>query len=233
MLSIEFKPFYESKSADSEGGNVQKGDSMTPVMRALGAALKIAAPKFVALAIFVAIMPEQAPAQSDGAALDMTWPAAETPAASGPLPPADILAEVRQEGFYPVSRPVHRGRIYVLFAVDQDDMEVKLTVDATTGRVLWVAGAVARIGGPGSYGYRSVWRERAPVPPADIPGTGSTAHTSAGTHHAAPKHLPLPRTRPAAVAGAATDAPSEPQAASAEPAAARSPVTMAPIAPLE
>jgi hypothetical protein len=186
-----------------------------------------------AIGISVAAFPERALAQEDGTALDMpfdmTWPVGGASTMTSPLPPADIMAEVRREGFYPVSRPVHRGRVYVLFAVDQDDMDVKLTVDAATGHVLWVAGAVAHLGGPGHYGARSHWRaERPPMPPADIPNAASTARSSARATDSRPASLkrfpPLPRTRPVDLAGAAAPAHGEPPAPA---------VTMVPVAPLE
>jgi hypothetical protein len=123
-----------------------------------------------AIGISVASVPERALAQSDTPALEdmhfdnmSPWPGAGTSTTNSPLPPSDIIADVRREGFYPVSRPVHRGRVYVLFAVDEDDMDVKLTVDAASGRVLWAAGAVAHLGGPGRYGYRSHWRADHPL----------------------------------------------------------------------
>jgi hypothetical protein len=153
----------------------------------------------------------------------MTWPAGAA-ATTGTLMPAEILAEVRREGFYPVGRPAQRGRVYVLFAVDQDDFDVQLTVDAASGRVLRVTGAVARVGGPGNYGYRSIWRERPPVPPADItPARNSSG--PAGTRHASLKRFPpLPRNRPVSLADApATDAAPTPAPA----------VTMVPVAPRE
>jgi hypothetical protein len=174
-----------------------------------------------AVGLFVAVSPELALAQTDIMAPDlteatfdrttlpemtlpemtlpeMTWPGGAA-AATTTLPPAEILAEVRREGFYPVGRPAQRGRVYVLFAVDQDDFDVKLTVDAASGQVLWVTGAVARVGGPGHYGYRSIWRERPLVPPADVPA----ARTGPRTRPASLKRFPpLPRNRPAELAGA-------------------------------
>ena len=137
-------------------------DKMNRMMGALGSAV----------GLFIAISAELALAQVDEAVSDltaqeMTWPAV-APATAGILPPAEILTEVRQEGFYPVGRPVQRGRVYVLFAIDQDDMDVRLTVDGASGQVLWVTSAVARFGGPGDYGRRSVWRGHPPAPPADI-----------------------------------------------------------------
>jgi hypothetical protein len=196
-------------------------DKMNRMMGALGSAV----------GLFIAMSLEPALAQVDEAASDltvqeMTWPAI-VPATAGILPPAEILTEVRQEGFYPVGRPVQRGRVYVLFAIDQDDMDVRLTVDGASGQVLWVTGAVARLGGPGHYGHRSVWREHPPVPPADIPAAGSrNSFGPAGTHHTSLKRFPpLPRTRPADLAGDVLPAQGSSPAAP--------PVTMVPVAPLE
>jgi hypothetical protein len=199
---------------------------MNRIKRALGPAF----------GLFVAVSPGLALAQADGAAPELTemtfddvtlpemnWPGAVM--ANGALPPREILAEVRREGFYPVGRPVQRGPVYVLFAVDQDDFDVKLTVDAASGRVLWVAGAVARFGGPGYYGHRSVWRGHPPVPPIEVPAPRNIS-VVAGTRHASLKRFPpLPRSRPADLAGApARDAAALPVAPA---------VTMAPVAPLE
>jgi hypothetical protein len=174
----------------------------------------------LAVGLIVAVSPGRALAQADSAVPDlteMTWPAGPA-ATTGTLPPAEILAEVRREGFYPVGRPVQRGRVYVLFAIDQDDFDVQLTVDAASGRVLRAAGAAAHVGGPGHYGYRSIWRERLPVPPADIlPARNGSG--PAGTRHASPKRFPpLPRNRPVSLAGAPDTAPV---------------ATMVPAAPLE
>jgi hypothetical protein len=196
----------------------------------------------------VAALPEPALAQADRAVLedmpfdDMTWPGAGAASAAGPLSPADVMAEVRREGFYPVSRPVHRGRVYVLFAVDQDDMDVKLTVDAASGRVLWAAGAVAHLGGPGHY--RSHWRaERPPVSmvPGDdddiiMPNTAAAPPPgrhgrTANARNASPKRFPpLPRIRPADLAGSsrATTAHGEESTSTVEPH-----VMTVPVAPLE
>jgi hypothetical protein len=184
------------------------------------------APAIAAVAISVAACPERALAEAgDGPVLDMpfemTWPVTGSPGMAGSLPPADILAEVRREGFYPVSRPVHRGRVYVLFAVDQDDMDVKLTVDAASGRVLWVAEAVAHLGGPGHYGYRTHWRAEHPnsehlnsehlnsehSPPVESANAASESHHGSRTSHK--RFPPLPRSRPVDLA--------EPEASAAEP----------------
>src|SRR5437899_2287413 len=97
-----------------------KGGKMRCIKRALGSAL----------VVFAAVPPVLALAQSGGAARDTTWPIAGVPATVGMLAPPEIEAAVRRSGFEPISRPLQRGRVYVLFALDPYDMDVRLTVDA-------------------------------------------------------------------------------------------------------
>jgi hypothetical protein len=177
------------------------------------------------------------------------------PAMAGMLAPRDIVAGVRRAGFEPISRPVQRGRVYVLFAVDPYDVDVKLTVDAGSGRVLWVTDTIGPRYGRAGY-YPPSRYERPPVPPGDIPylGPGRNSSGPARSNASMRPSLPLPRTRPADLTSAAakeTPSPSpyasrtgagqesgEPKAATpvrsdVAPAAKSPPVTMVPVAPLE
>lgn len=82
--------------------------------------------------------------------------------------PAEIIASVRSMGFDPVTRPVQRGPVYVLRAVDPNDVDVRVTVDARSGRVL-TATRVARLFGeaPDDDGYGAWPASPAPgYPPA-------------------------------------------------------------------
>jgi hypothetical protein len=204
-----------------------------------------------ALAVFAAMVPGLALAQWNGVP--------GVPATAGALAPPEILAQVRRAGFAPMSRPVQRGRVYVLFAVDPYDMDVKLTVDAGSGRVLWVTDATGpRYGGAGYYSNPPLSRyDRPPIPPSDIPHMGPGTNNSGLARSSASTRPPppLPRTRPADLTSAAakeTVPPtrytsprteerresSEPKAAApvrsdVAPAAKPPPVTMVPVAPLE
>jgi hypothetical protein len=147
----------------------------------------------VAASCIVAAVPEPARAQSGAAVPDQNLDQTQDPvsdqvpaldaAAAGPLAPAEILAGVRQEGFFPVGRPAQRGPVYFLHAVDQDDIDVMLTVDAATGRLLRVAGAAARFGSPGASGWRSIWRDHPSAP--DTPASPDDAVP----HHAVLRHF--------------------------------------------
>jgi hypothetical protein len=176
------------------------------------------------------------------------------------LPPYEILASVRSAGFHPLSRPVRRGPVYVLFAADRYLVDVRVTVDARTGRVMSatrLAGALS--GGPGYDGHDVMPRsqtlgyppvaehpprgyERAPVPPANVPNVGD-APPLADARRAPSARAPLPRSRPGdVVTGSVKDGGTEPPSAAPSPAppgnatvTATPPQqpTMVPIAPLE
>jgi len=172
-----------------------KGGKMRRIKWALGSAL----------VVLVAMPPVLALAQSSGAARDTTWPVAGVSATLGMLAPAEIEAEVRRAGFEPISRPVQRGRVYVLFALDPYDIDVRLAVDAGSGRVLRVTG-IPRYGGAGYYGDRPLSRyERPPIPPGDIPNIWPGKNNSGSVRSSAAMRpaLPLPRTRPADLTSAA------------------------------
>jgi hypothetical protein len=146
-------------------------------------------------------------AQSSNLPRDTNRPVVGASAPLDMLAPTQIEAAVRRVGFEPTSRAVQRGRVYVLFALDRYDMDVKLTVDAGSGRVLWVTDAIGpRYAGAGYYSYRPWSRyDRPPTPPGDIPNIWPGKNNSGSVRNSAPMRpaLPLPRTRPADLTAAA------------------------------
>lgn len=92
------------------------------------------------------------------------------PYAAGPygaLPPYEVATIIRSMGFNPQSRPVLRGRVYVIHAVDDHGIPLRVAVDARSGRVVRV---VERVAGAG-YGALPPDRYGAyPVPPSAVPG---------------------------------------------------------------
>src|SRR5258708_39807580 len=153
-----------------------------------------------ALVVFAAMPPMLALAQSNGVPRDIS-------ATAGALAPPEIEAAVRRAGFEPMRRPLQRGRVYVLFALDPYHMHVKLTVDAGSGRLLRVAGVSGtRYGGAGYFSHRPWSRyERPPAPPGDIPNIWPGKNNSGSVRSSASLRpgLPLPRTRPADLTSAA------------------------------
>jgi hypothetical protein len=70
------------------------------------------------------------------------------------MPPYEVLTIVRSMGFDPMSRPVLRGPVYVVRALDDDDIPVRVAIDARSGQVVRVT--ESGINYPGSWpGVRS------------------------------------------------------------------------------
>jgi hypothetical protein len=59
-------------------------------------------------------------------------------AAPGVLPPYEIVTIIRSTGLDPLGRPMRRGAHYVLHAVGDDDREVRVLVNARSGKILSV-----------------------------------------------------------------------------------------------
>jgi hypothetical protein len=152
--------------------------------------------------------------------------AADPVAAARPvaeLPPYEVLTIIRSARFDPLNRPVRRGPNYVVRAIDRIGTEVRVIVDARSGRILsalptdavlppgapapaygpprlrrpFVAG---RYDYPPPYGYPPAADLAPEVDPA--PGYPASPRTSAvppAQHSAAltPPRTPMPRPRPA------------------------------------
>jgi hypothetical protein len=180
-------------------------------------------------------------APSNGAAQDISRVIAGGWVTPPTLAPLQIIMQVRRAGFAPISRPVQRGPVYVLSALDGDGIAVRLTVDAGSGRLLWVAD-ISRTRYGGYYGYPAWLRPaRPPLPPANIPNGGPDINNFGPDRTAVRRAPPLPRTRPGELTSAVSKQSAAPPQAAAPvnpdvaPAAKPLPVapTMVPVAPLE
>jgi hypothetical protein len=171
----------------------------------------------------------------------------------GALPPFEALTIVRSMGFDPQSQPVLRGRVYIVRAIDDQDIPVRVAIDAHSGRVLRVAERVAgRFGQPvdeDSYGAY-------PVPPSALPngvpyreqpyggplyrGSDATTYSpapyppppSAAPPTVAPRlaartlaAVPTPRAKPQEPKAAAVTKPAAPASAAPAATASTTPVT--------
>lgn len=65
------------------------------------------------------------------------------------MPPSDIVGIVRSSGLHPLSPPIRRGRVYVLRAMDPSGENVRVVVDAGSGRIFSVT---PTDGDPPGYG---------------------------------------------------------------------------------
>jgi hypothetical protein len=196
-------------------------------IRALGSVLVA----LVAVTAALALAPSQGAAQDISRAVPGGWTTPRT------LAPAQIIMEVRRAGFKPMSRPVQRGPVYVVSALDGEEFDVKLTLDAYSGRLLWVAD-IGRTRLGSYYGYPAwPYRARPLVPPADIANSGPDMNIR--PDRTAVRSLPpLPRARPVELTSAmSTQSATPPAQDPPDVAAAAKPPpvapTMVPIAPLE
>ena len=131
------------------------------------------------------------------------------------LPPHEVLTSVRSMGLEALTRPVLRGRVYVLRARDAGQLEKRVVVDARTGAVVQVRDVAdmapayspydRRFGGyvpprpPAAIARAGVPSDFEPVldePLFPRPGRGS-ASAPAQRSAVATAHAPLPKVRPA------------------------------------
>jgi len=152
------------------------------------------------------------------------------------VPPYEILRTVRAAGFEPLAPALREGTTYVVRAIDFRGIPMRVSVDARSGAI---REANRIVSGPGLYGpylpgpYAPAYYGRLATPsyaPSDDiesgngrAALGATFELSPSDRHSSGVNLvPLPRPRPANVAGAkpvgrpdvATSAPSAPQAES-------------------
>jgi hypothetical protein len=199
-------------------------------IRALGSVL-VALIAVTAAAL--ALAPSRGAAQEVSRTVAGGWTTLRT------LAPSQIIMEVRRAGFKPISRPVQRGPVYLVSALDGDQFDVNLTLDAYSGRLLWVAD-MSRTRFGSYYGYPAwPYRARLLAPPAAIPNSGPDMNVRPD-RIAVPNSPPLPRARPVELTSAvnmqsATVPAQEPLLPDVAAPAKPPPVapTMVPIAPLE
>ena len=141
---------------------------------------------------------------------------APPPPYSAVLPPFEVMTIIRSMGFDPVSRPVLRGPVYVVNAVDDESIPVRVLVDARRGHVVRVTESPPRtayVGRPPEAGFGP---RRAPpetVPPGvvyrpyddDLPLPAAQAPAPPKPKVAA--RTPLPRPAPPQSKAAATPPP--------------------------
>jgi hypothetical protein len=146
------------------------------------------------------------------------------------LPAYEIVAIVRSAGLEPLHRPLRQGQGYVLRAVNPAGREVRVIVDAESGRIVRITTLPGPkypppvtmpyerppsrgVAVPDGHGPRL----RIPAPPAEAdaaPPAGRGIRPAPSQKSAAPMTPPLPRPRPEV---ATTERP----AATAAPAAAK------------
>ena len=162
------------------------------------------------------------------------------------MPPQEVYAVLRDNGFSPLGVPHQRGMVYFIAAVDRGGNDGRLVIDARDGRILRF---VPSYGGPGPYGgggpnggYFGPERPPGyiPQPPAgyDGPETSLPPPTvirgvprpPGSVPHVASRTVPLPSPKPA-VAGGPPPATTQQSAAIETKPAAAATVATAPTVP--
>jgi hypothetical protein len=123
------------------------------------------------------------------------------------LPPQEVYAVLRDNGFSPLGAPFQRGLTYVIAVIDRGGEDGRLVIDARNGRIIRFTPAFRWSNG--YYGERhGYYGDRyAPPPPYGPPGvlppiapSSSDARPPVSVPHLASRGVPLPQPKPS-VAG--------------------------------
>ena len=138
------------------------------------------------------------------------------------MPPQEVYAVLRDNGFSPLGVPHQRGLVYFIAAVDRGGNDGRLVIDARNGRILRFMPSYGGYG-PGPY--------VGPFGPDQMPGYGPETslppptvirggpRPPASIPHVASRTVPLPSPKPA-VAGDPAAAPQQSAAIETKPATA-------------
>lgn len=141
------------------------------------------------------------------------------------LPPTEVYAVLRDNGFSPLGIPRLRGFVYTITAIDRGGEDGRLIIDARDGRIIRFMPAW-RMGDRFNEEHSVIYRPPAVPPPAHA--MGSPPAPPRGSAKVASRTVPVPKAKPLA----ANPAPAPVQQAAAPPpkptevqAAAPQPVT--------
>jgi hypothetical protein len=149
------------------------------------------------------------------------------------LPPQEVYAVLRDNGFSPLGAPFQRGLTYVIAVMDRGGEDGRLVIDARNGRIIRFTPAFRSNGYYGDrngyYGERSgYYGDRyAPPPPYGPPGVlppmapiSGDARPAVSAPRMASRSVPLPQPKPALAGKLPEVAPQKSAAVQVKPAAA-------------
>jgi hypothetical protein len=151
------------------------------------------------------------------------------------LPPQEVYAVLRDNGFSPLGAPYQRGLTYVIAVIDRGGEDGRLVIDARNGRIIRFTPAFRS---SGYYGDRNgYYGDRyAPPPPYGPPGVlppmapiSGDARPPVPVPHLASRSVPLPQPKPA-VAGKPPEASPQKSAAVQTKPEVSAPKPAAPVA---
>jgi hypothetical protein len=117
------------------------------------------------------------------------------------LPPQEVYAVLRDNGFSPLGIPHQRGFVYTITAMDRNGQDGRLVIDARNGRIIRFLPAYGYgYGGPGPYGedfeaeQMSAHGPDAAVPPPTV--IRGVPRPPALVPHVASRAVPMPAPKP-------------------------------------
>jgi hypothetical protein len=166
---------------------------------------------------------------------------AQPPGYGAPLlPPQEVYAVLRDNGFSPLGAPFQRGLTYVIAVMDRGGEDGRLVIDARNGRIIRFTPAFRWSNG--YYGDRNgYYGDRyAPPPPYGPPGvlppmapSSSDARPTVSAPHLASRSVPLPQPKPSVAGKPPEVAPQKSAAVVSKPEAPPAPKPAAAAAPVQ
>ncbi|WFU73562.1 MULTISPECIES: hypothetical protein [unclassified Bradyrhizobium] len=136
------------------------------------------------------------------------------------LPPTEVYAVLRENGFSPLGIPRLRGSVYTIAVIDRRGDDGRLVIDARDGRIIRFMPAADAYGMAPSYDEPAVapYRPQSALPPPTMV-RGGPPRPPAPIPHVASRTVPLPKAAPQrAEAPAAAAKPAEQTPQQAQPA---------------
>jgi hypothetical protein len=134
------------------------------------------------------------------------------------LPPQEVYAVLRDNGFSPLGAPHQRGFVYTIAVVDRNGENGRLVIDARNGRIIrfvpaWVPGPY---GGNFEVERMSGYESQAALPPPTV--IRGAPRPPASVPHVASRTVPLPAPKPSLAGKPPEPAPQQSAAVETRPA---------------
>ncbi|WP_439365632.1 hypothetical protein ACNJYD_05720 [Bradyrhizobium sp. DASA03005] len=140
------------------------------------------------------------------------------------LPPTEVYAVLRENGFSPLGIPRLRGSVYTIAVIDRSGDDGRLVIDARDGRIIRFMPAADAYGMAPAYDERRVapYGPQTALPPPTVIRSGPP-RPPASIPHVASRAVPLPKPAPRRAETPIAAKPAEPaaqqvQAVQAQPA---------------
>ena len=112
------------------------------------------------------------------------------------IPPHEVYAVLRENGFLPLGIPHRQGYAYAISAIDPQGEEGRFIIDGRTGRIIRFMPAYWGGGGLENSDLRSPYGAQAELPPTAVRGV---PRPPAPVPHVANRAIPMPAPKPAAL----------------------------------